>query len=207
VNFRIVTHFPEAVIPPGSPMFSLPQVAIFGRSNAGKSSLLNALLDWKHAARVSNTPGRTREIHYFLLENSLLLADLPGYGYAAVSRTMRKTWDRTMLHYLDSVRSLRLALLVADCRRDPTPDEDWLLSWAGQRGVEMLWLANKVDQLRKAEVKPRLASLAGMLRAMGHRARVMGVSAREGAGVDDVLERVRKLLPDESRNPGDPPTA
>ena len=198
MRFRTVQHFNEYQIPQDSPMAGLPQVAIVGRSNSGKSTLLNALVEQRHAARTSATPGRTQEIHFFLVDQALLLADLPGYGYAAVAKKLRRDWDQRMARYLTTLSQLRLVLLIQDCRRDPGPDEQWILDRARERGADFLVLANKVDQLTKPQVKPRLAELFSMYRASGHPGRIVGTSARDGAGLEPVEERLRALLPEGS---------
>lgn len=199
MRFHTVQHFNEYQIPVGSPMASLPQVAIVGRSNAGKSTLLNALVEQRHAARTSAMPGRTQEIHFFLLDQALLLADLPGYGYAAVSKKLRRDWNTRMARYLTSLPNLRLVLLIQDCRRDPGPDEQWILDRAREMGARTLVLANKADQLTKPELKPRLAELFSMYRAIGHPGRIVGLSARAGSGLEPVEKLLKVLLA------GDPP--
>jgi len=198
MRFRTVQHFNEYQIPAGSPMAGLPQVAIVGRSNAGKSTLLNALVEQRHAARTSSMPGRTQEIHFFLLDQALLLADLPGYGYAAVAKKLRRDWNTRMARYLTTLPRLRLVLLIQDCRRDPGPDEQWILDRTREMGARFLVLANKVDQLTKPEVKPRLAELFSMYRAIGHPGRIVGLSARDGAGLEPVEKLVKGLLEGET---------
>ena len=198
MRFHTVQHFNEYQIAPESPMAGLPQVAIVGRSNAGKSSLLNALVEQRHAARTSAMPGRTQEIHFFLLDHALLLADLPGYGYAAVAKTLRRDWNARMARYLTTLRQLKLVLLIQDCRRDPGPDEQWILDRTREMGADFLVLANKVDQLTKPQVKPRLAELFGMYRAIGHPGRIVGTSARDGAGLGPIEDRLAGLLETEA---------
>jgi len=196
MRFRTVQHFNEFQITPDSPLAGLPQVAIVGRSNAGKSTLLNALVEDRHAARTSATPGRTQEIQFFLVDHALLLADLPGYGYAAVAKKLRRDWNARMARYLTTLAQLRLVLLIQDCRRDPGPDEQWILDRAKEQGADFLVLANKVDQLTKPQIKPRLAELFSMYRAIGHPGRIVGTSARDRAGLEHVEERLAALLPE-----------
>jgi GTP-binding protein len=194
MRFKTVEHYNEYQIPVGSPMSALPQVAIVGRSNSGKSTLLNALVEQRHAARTSAMPGRTQEIHFFLLDEALMLADLPGYGYAAVSKKLRKDWDVRMARYLTTLPRLRLVLLIQDCRRDPGPEEQWILDRAREQGAEFLVLANKIDQLPKPQIKLRLADLFSMYRAIGHPGRIVGLSARDKQGLEPVEERLTRLV-------------
>ena len=132
---RSCQHYNQYQITPDSPMASLPQVAIVGRSNSGKSTLLNAIVGQRQMARTSRRPGRTQEIHYFLINNRMWLVDLPGYGYAKVSKAMRREWSQRMVAYFEGLASsqglsaLKFVLLIQDVRRDPGPDEQWLLDW------------------------------------------------------------------------------
>jgi GTP-binding protein len=195
MRFHHIQHFNEYQIPPDSPIAGMPQVAVVGRSNAGKSTLINALLDWKGAARTSSRPGRTQEVHFFLLDRALLLADLPGYGYAKVSKTLRREWSTRMLRYLDGAASLEHVFLIMDCRRDPGPDELWLLERFARQGVGVTVLANKTDRIKKSAVKPRLAALFELFRAMGHGTRIVGVSAKTRAGIEPILSRLHAMIP------------
>jgi GTP-binding protein len=127
----------------------LPQVAFAGRSNVGKSSLLNVLLGRKNLARTSSTPGRTREINYFLVNESLYFVDLPGYGYAKVSRSISASWRPMIEGYLNDNAALRLVLVLLDVRRIPNQGDLELLEWLEAAGAPYLPVLTKRDKLSK----------------------------------------------------------
>jgi len=136
--------------PEGFPRAGLPEVAFLGRSNVGKSSLLNKLVGRKKLARTSATPGKTRLVHFFearRTSGSLLLVDLPGYGYAKVSQDERRRWKTLVEGYLQGRAPLRMAVLLQDVRRDARPDEIDLLAWLVEHGVPTLVAVTKCDKL------------------------------------------------------------
>jgi GTP-binding protein len=132
----------------GIPPADLPEVAFVGRSNVGKSSLVNALTGRKTLARVSNTPGRTREINFFRLGGRLLLADLPGYGYARVSRTDSERWTELIFAYLRGRPNLRRAVLLIDSRRAPLPQDVEVMNLLDRSAVSYQLVLTKVDKLK-----------------------------------------------------------
>ena len=117
------------------PESTLPEVAFAGRSNVGKSSLLNALLRRRAAARVSRTPGRTREINFFRINNAFVLVDLPGYGYARIAKSRRAEWRPLIGGYLKSTANLRGLVLLLDARRDPSDDDRAMLAFLADAGT------------------------------------------------------------------------
>jgi GTP-binding protein len=146
----------------GFPREGIAEVAFLGRSNVGKSSLLNALVGRKALARTSSTPGKTRLAHFFLVERDVatrsarrvLLVDLPGYGWAKVAKTERAAWQKLVEAYLGERVPLRLAILLHDVRRDPTDEERDLLAWLAEREVPALVAITKSDKrapMRRAE--------------------------------------------------------
>jgi len=152
------------------PAPAAPEIAFLGRSNVGKSSLLNALVARRGLARTSSTPGKTRLLHWFRIERSgreLWFVDLPGYGYAKVSRSEREQWKGWIESYLGGRSTLRLAVLLQDLRREPGDDEALLLAWLAERGVPAAVALTKCDKLkpmRRAErvrVLRRAPALAG----------------------------------------------
>lgn len=165
----------------GWPKVVLPQVAFAGRSNVGKSSLLNALLGRAGLARVSRTPGRTRGIAFFEVEGRYAFADLPGYGYAKVSREEREAWKGLVEGYFDSCRLLRRVYLLVDVRRGPGEEERMLSSYLSLRGIPTRWIGTKVDKLSSSErtaVPARFADPRGS--SKGSEPLLVSASTREG---------------------------
>jgi GTP-binding protein len=170
--------------PEGWPREGLPEVAVLGRSNVGKSSLLNRLAGRRKLARTSGTPGKTRLLHFFRLvrpEGELLLVDLPGYGYAKVSRREREGWRRMIEGYLEGREALRAALLLHDARREPGEDETLLLAWLAEREIRTLVVLTKIDKLRPRERAARLRALSEALPVEAEN--LVATSAKTGAGI------------------------
>ena len=181
--------------PADFPVADLPEVAFLGRSNVGKSSLLNALAGRKKLARTSGTPGKTRLIHFFRLEaqaGPLLLVDLPGYGWARVSRRERESWRRMVEGYLGARDPLRVAVLLQDLRRDFSEDETLLLDWLAERGVPALVALTKVDKLKPMRRAARIRELSRQIDAPA--GRVVATSAQTRQGIDELWRAVGELL-------------
>jgi len=162
------------------------EVAVAGRSNAGKSSALNVLTGRRSLARVSKTPGRTRELNFFELEAGRRLVDLPGYGYARVPDTVKQAWQRLMTDYFHSRGSLRGVAVVMDCRHPLTDYDQQMLQWCGRSGLPVHVLLTKADKLSRGA---GLAALHQVRGRMGHLYRggvtVQLFSARKGEGVEE----------------------
>ena len=132
------------------PFWGRPEVAIIGRSNAGKSSFVNALTG-QGLAKVSGQPGKTRLLNFFSIDSKWILVDLPGYGYAARSHSERNKWGKIIQDYLENREALRALIVILDCRRDWTEDEQWAKDFAEENGLGFLVLANKMDKLNQKE--------------------------------------------------------
>jgi GTP-binding protein len=174
------------------PESSLPEVAFAGRSNVGKSSLLNALLKRRAAARVSRTPGRTREINFFRVNDAFLLVDLPGYGYARVAKERRSEWRPLIEGYLRSSPQLRGLVLLLDSRRDPADDDRAMLDYLAEGGIPVLVAITKMDKLGTKAGDDRVAAIAADLEL--DPAQVVPVSARTGAGRDELAAALMDLV-------------
>lgn len=150
-------HFAGAVSSPAgrAPDFALPEIAFAGRSNVGKSTLINRLTRSPGLARTSSTPGRTQQINFFLLPEKIVFADLPGYGFAKVPERVRAAWKPLLEHYFENRDTLRAIVVILDARRGLRPDDQVLLEFAASRGREAIVVANKIDKLKQAE-KSRL---------------------------------------------------
>ena len=174
----------------------LPEAAFAGRSNVGKSSLLNKLLNRRKLARVSRTPGRTREINFFSVGNRWMFVDLPGYGYARVQRQQRQVWDQAIGGYLNQRRALRAVILLLDPRRGVTDLDQALIDYLEKEGIAYLPVATKIDKLKS---NPRRQALLQMTRQLQQKARfsllpVVPVSALSGYGTLGLWQRLEEIL-------------
>jgi len=170
----------------------LPEVAFAGRSNVGKSSLLNRLVRRKKFARVSNTPGRTREINFFRVNDSFVLVDLPGYGYARASKEQRASWRPLIEGYMRRSPQLRGIVQLIDSRHDPTNDDGQMLNFLAELGVPSIVVLTKIDKLAAAEARPRVSEIAGLL-GVGDE-QVIPFSAVTGHGRDELAEAILSLV-------------
>jgi GTP-binding protein len=174
------------------PTTDLPEVAFAGRSNVGKSSLLNLLFRRKKMARVSNTPGRTREINFFEVNRAFLFVDLPGYGYARVAKSRRAEWRPLIEGYFRSAPQLRGVVLLLDARREPSDDDRQMLDFLGDVGVPTLVAITKTDKVPPATLDAKLEELARDLAL--DRDQMIPVSSHTGAGRDELAQAVVDLL-------------
>ena len=174
------------------PETTLPEVAFAGRSNVGKSSLLNALLRRKSAARVSRTPGRTREINFFRVNDAFLLVDLPGYGYARVAKEKKAEWRPMIEGYLSTSPHLRGIVLLLDARREPSDDDRAMLSFLAERETPVLVAITKMDKFGTQAGRDRVAAIAATLELDADQ--VVPFSAHTGMGRDDLASAVMQLV-------------
>jgi GTP-binding protein len=178
------------------PEGTLPEVAFAGRSNVGKSSLINKLLRRRKFARVSNTPGRTREINFFEVNGQFVLADLPGYGYARVSKERRAEWRPLIEGYLRRSPTLRGIVQLLDARHSPTVDDLQMLDFLAQLGTPTIVVATKIDKVSRANRANRVDELA---REAGVDVdQVIPFSAVSGEGRDELAEAIVSLVNSES---------
>jgi GTP-binding protein len=171
---------------------SLPEVAFGGRSNVGKSSLLNLLVRRKSFARVSRTPGRTREINFFAVNRRFVLADLPGYGYARISKERKAEWQPLIEGYLSESPALRGMVQLLDARRDPSEDDLHMLDFLAQLEVPTIFALTKIDKLSPARAAERLAAVANAIGVEA--AQVIPFSAVTGSGRDELAQAVVALV-------------
>jgi GTP-binding protein len=174
------------------PETTLPEVAFAGRSNVGKSSLINALLRRSKAARVSNTPGRTREINFFKVNDQFILVDLPGYGYARISKERKAEWKPMIEGYLGNSPNLRGIVQLLDVRHDPTKDDLQMFGFLADVGVPTMVVLTKTDKLTKAQAAARITAITASLGLEDDQ--VIAFSSVTGAGRDDLAESLLALI-------------
>ena len=171
------------------PRDGLPQVAFAGKSNVGKSSVINRILNRKNFARVGEAPGKTTHINYFRIDGKLYLVDLPGYGYAKVSKAERERWGRLMEAYFAS-GLIDLGVMIVDARHKPTANDETMAEWFKTSGGPFVVVANKLDKLKKSEIESNLQQIRDTL-ALPEEVPVIPFSAEKGTGRDEL---VRLLL-------------
>ena len=179
-----------------------PEIAFVGRSNVGKSSLLNRLVGQRKLARISSTPGRTRAINYFLLNGRFYFVDLPGYGYAKVSKAERRRWAKLMEQYFDQARSRCLAVQIVDGKVGATELDVQAAEYMAHLGLRRLVVATKMDRLPRSR---RHRSLVEIRRVLGAaEAEVIGFSARSGEGSKDLWATIDRYLEELFRRGSEP---
>lgn len=165
----------------------LPQFAFAGRSNVGKSSVINRLLGRKNLAYVGASPGKTTQINFFLVDKGAYLVDLPGYGYAKVSRAEKDRWGRLMDSYFqDESGILTAGVLIVDIRHKPTADDVTMHTWFRETGCPEIVVANKLDKLKKSQVEPALALIRETLE-LTEADLLVPFSAEKGTGKEDLI--------------------
>jgi GTP-binding protein len=174
------------------PEATLPEVAFAGRSNVGKSSLLNKLVRRKAFARVSRTPGRTREINFFEVNETFILVDLPGYGYARLSKERRAEWRPLIEGYLRRSPQIKGVVLLLDVRRDPSDDDRQMLDFLAELGLPAVVVITKIDKLGARAAAERVDALRGELELDPDQ--VIPFSAVTGEGRDDLAAAVGSLV-------------
>lgn len=177
--------YPQRIPPPG-----LPEVAVAGRSNVGKSSLLNRLVGRRGLARVSQTPGRTQQINFFAVDDRLVLVDLPGYGFAKVPLAVKHQWRTLVEAYLTGRGVLRGVVVLVDVRRGLEPDDLDLLGFLDARGIPARVVATKLDKIGRGARRERLAAIAAHHAAPPP----IACSAISGEGVDELWQAIGELV-------------
>ena len=183
---------PMATVDGWRPTHTFPEIAFAGRSNVGKSSLLNALVRRKAFARVSRTPGRTREINFFAVNNAFVFADLPGYGYARISKARQAEWRPLIEGFLRGSAQLKGIVQLLDIRHEPTEDDRQMLDLLAEIGLPTVVAVTKTDKLSRPQAAARVKAIAREL-ALDEE-QVIPFSAVTGAGRDELAEAVVALL-------------
>ena len=189
INFNKAEFVLSAVKPSTFIRDGRPQVTFAGRSNVGKSSVINRLLNRKNFARVGATPGKTTQINYFRIDDKIYFTDLPGYGYAKVSKDERDRWGRLMENYFAEEELISLGVLIVDARHKPTADDVTMCDYFKSTECPMVVVANKLDKLKKSEIEPNLALIRQTL-TLNDRVQLIPFSAEKGIGKTELLAAI-----------------
>lgn len=192
INFNQAEFVLSAVKPATFIRDGRPQVTFAGRSNVGKSSVINRLLNRKNFARVGATPGKTTQINYFRIDGKIYFTDLPGYGYAKVSKDERDRWGRLMENYFAEEGLITLGVLIVDARHKPTADDVTMCDYFKSTQCPMVVVANKLDKLKKSEVEPNMQRIRDTLE-LPDSAILIPFSAEKGTGKTELLSAIEQL--------------
>ncbi|MFR7767748.1 MAG: ribosome biogenesis GTP-binding protein YihA/YsxC [Oscillospiraceae bacterium] len=160
LNLNKAEFLKSAVSPSGFLAADLPCIVFAGKSNVGKSSVINRLLNRKNFARVGSQPGKTVHVNYFCIDRRAYFVDLPGYGYASVAKTERDRWGKLMEDFFADPARITLGVMIVDARHKPTADDETMAAWFHSTGCPMVVVANKCDKLKKSEIEPNLRASA-----------------------------------------------
>lgn len=182
----------SAVKPSHYPPALLPEIAFSGRSNVGKSSLINTLVNRKHLVKTSKTPGRTQLINFFNINGEFSFVDLPGYGYAKVPDSVKKNWGPMVETYISTRKTLKGVVLIMDVRRTPGPEEQNFMDWLDQYGVPHILVLTKSDKLSKTKQKSHQTAVAEALSV--DESELILFSAKSRQGKEMMWGEIEKLL-------------
>ncbi len=194
INFQRAEFVLSAAAPEQFIRDGLPQIVFAGRSNVGKSSVINRLLNRKKLAYTGNSPGKTRQINYFLTDRKFYLADLPGYGYAKVSQEEKLRWGKLMESFFRNERAhITAGVLIVDIRHKPTQDDMKMRQWFQDADCNLIILANKIDKLKKSQIEPALNLIHDTLNP-GENDQLIPFSAQNGTGNDELRGAISGFL-------------
>ena len=190
----------SAVSPKQYPEGNLLEIAFAGRSNVGKSSLINALVDRKNLAYSGSRQGMTRQINYYNLDNELHFVDLPGYGYAAVSKSEKNLWGKVIEDYLNIRPQLYLVLLLLDIRHKPSKDDENMYRWILASGIDYLVVATKADKISRQQMKNNVLLIRNTLQSPSEKD-IICVSAQKRTGIENLWAAIDEYIVEEDVNP------
>ena len=188
MNFQKVEFLISAAAPKDFPKDRLPEIAFAGKSNVGKSSVINRILQRKNFARVGEKPGKTIHVNYFTIDSKCYFVDLPGYGYAKVSEKEKARWGKLMEDYFAASR-IDLGVLIVDYRHPPTKNDITMANWFIQSGCPFVVVANKMDKLKKSELEPNLKTIREDLE-LPEGTPIIPFSAEKGNGRDELIRHI-----------------
>lgn len=192
MNFQNVEFLISAASPKDFPVARLPEIAFAGKSNVGKSSVINRLLQRKNFARVGDKPGKTIHVNYFTLDRKCYLVDLPGYGFAKVSQSEKERWGKLMEDYFAANR-ITLGVLIVDYRHPPTNNDVTMARWFLDSGCPFVVVANKMDKLKKCELEPNLKTIREDLE-LPDNCPIIPFSAEKGDGRDALVKQILQIV-------------
>ena len=192
MNFQNVEFFISAASPKDFPKNRLPEIAFAGKSNVGKSSVINRILNRKNFARVGDKPGKTIHVNYFVIDKTCYFVDLPGYGFAKVSQKEKERWGKLMEDYFAAGR-IDLGCLIVDYRHAPTNNDITMAQWFLDSGCPFVVIANKMDKLKKSELEPNLKTIREDL-GLPDECPIIPFSAEKGNGKDELVRMIMDVV-------------
>lgn len=175
------------------PENNLPEIAFAGKSNVGKSSLINALMNRKSLARTSGQPGKTQTINFYNVNGELYFVDLPGYGYAKIAETVKKKWGKMIENYLHSSKQLKVVFLLIDIRHEPGGNDRNMYDWILHQGYEPVIIATKLDKIKRSQIQKHMKMVReGLQTAKG--TTVIPFSAETKQGRDEIYEYIDRVI-------------
>jgi GTP-binding protein len=193
LKIKNVTFIKSIVNLKDRPLPALPEIAIVGRSNVGKSSLVNCLINIKNFARVSKQPGKTQTINYFLVDERFYLVDLPGYGFARVSKQAKKSWQKMIEDYLLNSKTLKTLIVLIDSKVGPKDNDLQLIEWLRFNNISYRVIATKVDKISKSARPARAKQIYEKL-GLHPQEPLLFFSAKDRTGREEVLQYISELL-------------
>ena len=193
LNLNNAEFIKSAADPSGFLRAELPCIVLAGKSTVGKSSVINRVLNRRNFARVGAHPGKTIHVNYFLIDRRAYFVDLPGYGYASVSRSERERWGRLMERFFDEPERITLGVMIVDSRHKPTADDETMAAWFHSTGCPLVVVANKCDKLKKSEIEPNLQRIRETL-ALRDETVLIPFSAEKGTGREQLLAEILKAV-------------
>ncbi len=192
LNLHIAEFVKSAATPSGFIETDFPQIIFAGKSNVGKSSVINRILNRKNFARVGASPGKTIHVNYFLIDNKAYFVDLPGYGYAKVSMSEKQRWSRLIETYLNRDEGFNLGIFIVDIRHKPTADDIVMAEWFIQSGMPFYIVANKEDKLKKSQIEGAISLISETLNVP--KEIIIPFSAEKGSGKDELVRIIQNSL-------------
>lgn len=189
----------SAVQPHQYPEDALPEIALAGRSNVGKSSLINKMIQRKNLARTSSQPGKTQQLNYYRINNQLYFVDFPGYGYARVSKTQREQWGRMIENFLQNREPLKLVLLIIDIRHEPSKDDRLMYDWLKHYGIPICLVVTKADKISRSQWDKHVKMVKTTLGADPRDPFVL-FSSETGLGRDELWSVIAKAYSDQAES-------